>query len=98
MVNTIFGEKRMKRIVLTTESGTDLTRDHADRLGIRVIPMYVAMGDEIREDGSFPVTEVFDYYQRTRSVPTTSAVNPQEYVTCFRELRSQYPEGDIRCV
>lgn len=85
----------MERILISTESGTDLTREHADRLGIRVIPMYVAMGDETREDGSFPVTEVFDYYRRTRSVPTTSAVNPQEYVTCFRELREQYPEADI---
>lgn len=85
----------MNRILITTESGTDLTREHAERLGIFVIPMYVVFDQETKADGQFPVTEVMDYYQRTKAIPTTSAVNPQEYIAFFQSLREEYPEADI---
>ncbi len=85
----------MSGIIITTESGTDLTCKHAEELGIAVIPMYVVLGDETKADGSFPVTEVMDYYQKTKAIPSTSAVNPQEYITFFKELRSEHPEADI---
>lgn len=85
----------MSEILITTESGTDLTRVHAEELGIRVIPMYVVLGEETKADGFFPVTEVMDYYRRTKTIPTTSSVNPQEYISFFKELRSEYPGADI---
>ncbi|MDO5418133.1 MAG: DegV family protein [Lachnospiraceae bacterium] len=85
----------MGQIILTTESGTDLLPEHARKLGIHVIPMHVVFGGESREDGSFPVTEVFDYYKRTRSLPTTSAVNPQEYIEFFTELRRTHRDAEI---
>jgi len=85
----------MAKIIITTESGTDLTQKHAEELGIRVIPMYVALEDGMKADGLFPVTEVFDHYKKTKKIPTTSAVNPDEYMTVFRELREHYPDADI---
>ena len=85
----------MSEILITTESGTDLTCVHAEELGIRVIPMYVVLGEETKADGFFPVTEVMDYYRRTKTIPTTSSVNPQEYISFFKELRSEYPGADI---
>lgn len=85
----------MTEIIITTESGTDLSPEHAEALGIRVIPMYVIMGEETKADGSFPLEEVFSYYNRTKTIPTTSAVNPQEYIHFFRELRRQFPSADI---
>lgn len=85
----------MSEILITTESGTDLTAEHAKRLGVFVIPMYVVFDRETKADGHFPVTEVMEYYQRTKSIPTTSAVNPQEYITFFKSLREEHPEADI---
>lgn len=85
----------MSRIIITTESGTDLTKKHAEELGIRVIPMYVALEGGMKADGCFPVTEVFDHYKNTRKVPTTSAVNPDEYMTFWKEIRKENPEADI---
>ncbi len=85
----------MTKIIITTESGTDLTQKHAKELGIRVIPMYVALADGMKADGLFPVTEVFEHYKKTKKIPTTSAVNPDEYMTEFRDLRDRYPEADI---
>lgn len=85
----------MGKIIITTESGTDLTQKHAKELGIRVIPMYVALEDGMKADGFFSVSEVFEYYKKTRKIPTTSAVNPDEYMTEFKYLRERYPEADI---
>ena len=87
--------KSMGNIILTTESGTDLSREHAKELGIRVIPMYVALEGGMKADGLFPVTEVFEYYHKTKKIPTTSAVNPDEYIAEFRDLRDRYPDADI---
>lgn len=85
----------MSKIIITTESGTDLTQKHAKELGIRVIPMYVALEDGMKADGLFPVTEVFDHYKKTKKIPTTSAVNPNEYMAEFTDLRDRYPDADI---
>lgn len=85
----------MGKIIITTESGTDLTQKHAKELGIRVIPMYVALEDGMKADGLFPVAEVFEHYKKTKKIPTTSAVNPDEYMTEFRDLRDRYPDADI---
>lgn len=85
----------MSKIIITTESGTDLTKRHAEELGIRVIPMYVALESDMKADGCFPVTEVFDHYKNTKRVPTTSAVNPDEYMTFWKEIRKENPDADI---
>lgn len=85
----------MREIIITTESGTDLPQERAEALKIRVIPMHVVTGALSRPDGSFPVSEVFEYYRKTRQIPTTSAVNPQEYIDFFTRLRSEHPEADI---
>ena len=85
----------MSKIIITTESGTDLTKKHAEELGIRVIPMYVSLESGMKADGCFPVTQGFDHYKNTRRVPTTSAVNPDEYMTFGKEIRKENPDADI---
>ena len=85
----------MENVVLTTESGSDPSGEVIRETNLQVIPMGVVIGNELKKDGSFPVTEVFEEYRRTKKVPTTSAVNPQEYVRFFRDLRRERPEAEI---
>lgn len=85
----------MHNIILTTESGSDVPQTMADELGIRVIPMHVILGDNTYPDCSIPVTDCFDYFRQTKRMPTTSAVNPQEYALFFLKLREEYPDSDI---
>lgn len=85
----------MKEIILTTESGSDVPQAMADELGIRIAPMHVILGNDSCYDRKIPVADVFSYFKRTRSMPTTSAVNPQEYTAFFGLLRSENPEADI---
>ena len=81
----------MRKIIITTESGSDVPEELAEALDIRVIPMHVIIGDTDYADGSIPVDKVFEYFETTKKVPSTSAVNIDEYVNYFKQLQSDYP-------
>lgn len=81
----------MKKIILVTESGADMPLDLAKLHNIQVVPMHVIMGDKSYADGSMAVTEVYDYYQRTKKVPSTSATNPDEYQGAFKRITEENP-------
>ena len=68
----------MKKYIITTESGSDLSKEIIDRYNIKVIPMYVTMGDQTYPDGSFDVQKVFDHYEKTGNLPKTSGSSPQD--------------------
>ena len=85
----------MEKIILTTESGSDVPQAMADELGIRIAPMHVILGGDSYPDRSIPVADVFAFFRRTKQMPTTSAVNPQEYATFFLKLREENPEAEI---
>jgi DegV family protein with EDD domain len=79
----------MKKFIVVTESGTDLPLDLAKLYNIHVLPMHVVMDDVDYQDGSIPVTNVYDYHKRTKKIPTTSAVNPNEYQYSFQKITEE---------
>ena len=81
----------MKKIIILTESGADLPLDLAKLHHIQVIPMHVIMGNDQYQDGSIPVTEIYDYYEKTKKIPSTSATNPNEYQDVFKKLTEENP-------
>lgn len=85
----------MKKIIILTESGTDLPIDLANLHHIHVIPMHVMIGNNHYEDGSIDVTEVYDYYNKTNKLPTTSAVNPNEYKYAYEKITKENPDAVI---
>lgn len=62
---------------------------------IYVLPMHIIMDDIDYQDGSIPVTKVYDYYQRTSKIPKTSAVNPNEYMGFLQKITEENPECSI---
>lgn len=73
-------------IKLTTDSACDLTQELIQRFGVSgVIPMTVILGDEERADGTFDPADIYDFHKRTKTLPTTSAVNPYAFETFFSE-------------
>jgi len=82
----------VKKIIISTESGTDLPLDLAKLYNIKVIPMHIAMDNKDYLDGSIPVTDVYDYHQRTKKIPSTSATNPQEYHCFFQNIMEKNPD------
>lgn len=85
----------MEKIILTTESGSDVPQAMADELKIRIVPMHVILGDDSYPDRTIPVSQCFSFFRQTKKMPTTSAVNPQEYTAFFQKLRNENPEADI---
>lgn len=82
----------MRNIIISTESGSDLPENLIKKYDFRVIPMHVIMNMESYEDGSFPVEKVYEYYEETGKVPSTSAVNDHEYEEYWRSLREEDPD------
>ncbi len=85
----------MKKYVITTESGSDLSKEIIDRYNIQVIPMHVIMDDQTYPDGSFEVQKVFDFYEETGTLPKTSGSTPQDNTEVFKKVFAEYPEAHI---
>lgn len=48
----------MRKYIITTESGSDLSQEIIDRYNIEVVPMHVTMEDQTYPDGSFDVQKI----------------------------------------
>lgn len=85
----------MNKYIITTESGSDLPKEIAERYNIQIVPMHVTMGDETFEDGSFPVQDAFDFYEKTETLPQTSGTTPQDNTNVFQRIRDEHPDAHI---
>lgn len=85
----------MKRIILSTESGADLPKDLVEKHQIQVVPMHVIMDGKDYLDGELSVEEVFDFYDRTKTIPSTAATNTHEYQDLFTNIRLKFPGSII---
>jgi DegV family protein with EDD domain len=85
----------MKRIILSTESVADLPKDLIERYPIQIIPMHVIMDGKDYLESKLSVEEVFDYYRRTKKIPSTTATNVQEYHNLFSKIRADFPDSII---
>lgn len=59
-----------KKILITAETGSDITQELARALDVVLIPMHVSLGNETLDDGTFPPEDICSYYDRTGKVPT----------------------------
>lgn len=85
----------MSSILLMAESGSDIAPDVAKAYGVEIVPMHVAFGGETRDDGSFPVTEMFAHYAKTRDLPRTSGCTPHDFETAFARVKAEHPDKQI---
>lgn len=85
----------MKRIILSTESGADLPIKLAEKHNVHVVPMHIIMDGHDYLDGALPVQDIFDYHERTKGIPSTTATNPHEYHDLFTKIRTDFPESII---
>jgi DegV family protein with EDD domain len=43
-------------------------------------------------DGSLPVTDIYDYYERTKKIPSTTSTNSHEYLEFFTKIKNDFPD------
>ena len=82
-------------IILVAETGSDITKELAQELGVVLVPMHVSMGSETRDDGTFPPEEVCAYYNRTGKVPTTSGSTPYDFEVIFDKIFAENPDARL---
>ena len=82
-------------IILVTETGSDITKEFAQELGVILIPMHVAMGEETFDDGTFPAEDVCAYYDRTGKIPTTSGSTIYDFESVYDRIFDENPEAQI---
>lgn len=85
-------DKHTKGFVILAESGSDLPKDIAEKYGIVIVPMHVMFNDNNYDDGKFPIQEIIDYYEKTKTIPTTSATNVGEYMNAYQKIHQEHPD------
>ena len=85
----------MTEYILITESGNDVPSDIAQKYGIRIAPMHVTFGGKCLADGTFPTTDVFEHYERTKELPKTSGCMPVDFQPIFDDLEANHPNAEI---
>ncbi|MET1029836.1 DegV family protein [Domibacillus tundrae] len=82
----------MRRIIFSTESGADLPSDLAYKHDVQVVPMHVIMDGKDYLDGSIPVADIYDFYERTKKIPSTTSTNSNEYHDFFTKIKADFPD------
>lgn len=85
----------MSSIILLAETGSDIPKELAQELNIRLVPMHVSMGNETLDDGTFPAEDIHNYYERTGKTPTTSGSTPYDFEKVFQEIFTQDPSARV---
>lgn len=86
----------MKKIVLVTESGSDLPQKDVERYGIYVVPMHVVINEKTYDDViEVKSQDVYDHYDQTGVLPTTSGSTPQDFKVVFDQIIHEHPGANI---
>ena len=70
------------------DSTNDLSPEYIRENDIRIIPLYITMGERTGKDGvDISYDEIFGWADANKAVPTTAAFPPADAVTAFNEAK-----------
>ena len=73
------------KTVVTAESTIDLPKELLEKYDIKTIPYMIILGDEEFKDGEIQPTEIFDFVDKNKILPKTSAINKEQYLDFFKK-------------
>lgn len=75
-----------KKVIIASDSTTDLTPELIEKYNIKVLPLGVNLGDKLYTDGvDINPDMIYAHYEQTGELPKTSAVNTVQAVEFFKE-------------
>lgn len=85
-----------KKVIISVDSPSDISQAFQQQKGIdEVVPLHIVLGDEVYDDGStINVDEMLSFYDKTGTLPKTSAVSIDEYNSIFQK----YPAEEYEIV
>ncbi len=79
------------KIAVSAESTIDLPQDLLKKYDIHVIPYRIILGGEEYTDGvDVNPQKIFEFVEKTKVLPKTSAINEEDYKEYFGELLKNY--------
>lgn len=78
------------KIAVTAETTVDLTPELLQKYDIKTIACTVILGEEEHLDGVISTQEIFEYAEKNKVLPKTSAVNSYQYKEFFDEILKEY--------
>lgn len=78
------------KIVISAESTIDLPKELLDKYNIKTTPFTINLGDELIEDHFGVSKEIFEFVDKSKKLPKTSAVSPDQFKTHFENLKKDY--------
>lgn len=79
------------KIAVSTESVVDLPKDLLEKYDIKVLPYTVILGDTEYTDGeNITPQQIFEFVEKNKILPKTSAINEQTYKEFFEGLLKEY--------
>ena len=82
----------MRKIKIITDSGSDITQERANELGIRVLPISFTFDGETyyKEGVEMEVSEFYDKLRASENTPKTTQVTPVQFTDVFND---EYDNG-----
>ena len=85
----------MSNIILLAETGSDIPAEFAKQYGIYTVPMHVAFGDESRDDGTFPISDIYHFFETTGTLTKTSGCTVGDFERIFDDIQAAHPGKHI---
>ncbi len=85
----------MPKIVITAETGCDVTPAEAAKLGVVLVPMHVTMGEKTIDDGELTSAEMLEQCRQLGVLPKTSGCTPHDFQVVFDRIHAEDPEAQI---
>ncbi len=77
----------MSKIIIASDSTTDLSPELIERYGIKTLPLTISLGGKTYLDGKeITADEIYAHYEKTGELPKTTAANIGEYADFFAEI------------
>lgn len=81
----------MRKVKVITESTADLPKEMASSHNIEIIPLHILLGGDRADDGSLKSEEMFEFIEKTDTMPSTVLVTQDEFERVFEKwLREDY--------
>ncbi len=74
------------KVKVITDSGSDITQEEAQKLGITVVPVYLRFGDKVYRDGvDIDSDEFYRKLKNSQVHPSTAAPSPGDFAQAYEE-------------
>ena len=80
----------MNKILISADSTCDLSPELVERYNINIVPLHVIFNDVDHKDGVDVIPQdLYDYYEETGNLASTSATSVGEYIDAFKPFIEQ---------